>query len=424
MSAFSIPLSGLAASSDSLNVISNNLANMNTDGYKSQSLNFSDVFNEMQGTSGNGDPIEVGSGVKVAGQTSNLSNGTVNPTGIASNMALQGNGFFVVQDNTGTAYTRSGDFTVNSEGQLCTQQGQLVMGYPAVKGVVSTSAALAPLNVNQAANIPANATSTFSMNTNLNASASIGDSFSTPVTVYDSLGTPHTLDVKFQNTAANTWSFSVSLPAADTGGTGSATVLSSGSMTFDANGNLYQTFNSSGTLLTQPDGTNPPISFSISGLADGAANMNLSWNLSVPGQSTTTQQDATSSAGSVNQNGYGVGTLTGYTIESDGTIEGQFSNNQTLALGQVAVASFANPQGLIQLGNNDLQATFASGTPNIGTAGSGGRGTITGSAVEESNVNLSAEFANMIVAQQSYDANAKALTTMDQVSQATIQMIQ
>jgi flagellar hook protein FlgE len=153
--------------------------------------------------------------------------------------------------------------------------------------------------------------------------------------------------------------------------------------------------------------------------------LNLTWNLNGSGTSPiVTQQDSTSATSATSQNGYGVGTLTGYSVLPDGTVQGQFSNNQTLALGQVAVASFANPQGLSQLGNNDLQATFASGTPVIGVAGAGGNGSITGGAVEESNVSLSAEFANMIVAQQGYEANAKVLTTMDQVSQATIQLIQ
>ena len=137
MSAFSIPLSGLEAMSSSLNNIANNLANLNTDGYKDQTLNFSDVFNQMQGTSGNGDPIQSGSGVEVAGTSSNFTDGSVSATGISSNMALQGNGFFVLQNGAGTDYTRSGDFTTNSSGQLTTPSGELVMGYPAVNGVVS-----------------------------------------------------------------------------------------------------------------------------------------------------------------------------------------------------------------------------------------------------------------------------------------------
>jgi flagellar hook protein FlgE len=412
MSAFSIPLSGLAASSDALNVIANNLANLNTDGYKDENLTFSDLFNQMLGSSGNGDPIQVGSGVQVAGETANFTNGTVDSTGIASNMALQGNGFFVVQGSNGQMdFTRDGSFGVNAQGQLVTSSGQLVMGYPAVNGTVSTNAALAPINVDQAQNIPAVATSSFSMDTNLDASATVGTTFSTPLTVYDSLGNSHVLTVNYTNTGANTWSYSVTLPAADTGGTGSTpTTLASGTMTFNSSGQL-----------TSP--TNSITGINITGLADGAASMNLTWNLSSNGSPAITQQDATSATSTTQQNGYGVGTLTGYTVLSDGTVEGQFSNDQTLALGQVAVAGFANNQGLTQLGSDDYQATFASGAAVIGQAGAGGNGTITGGAVEESNVNLSSEFANMIVAQQNYEANAKALTTMDQVSQALIQII-
>lgn len=413
MSAFSIPLSGLAASADSLNVIANNLANLNTDGYKDENLNFSDVFNQMQSVSGNGDPIQFGSGVGVEGETSNYADGTVSSTGEASNMALQGNGFFVVQDQTNgqESFTRDGDFTVNSQGQLCTPQGQLVMGYPAVNGQISTSTALAPISVNQASNIPATATSSFQMNTNLDAGAATGATFSSPITVYDSLGTSHVLTVQYTNTGANTWSYNITIPGSDVGSAGTTQTVGSGTLTFNSSGNL-----------TSP--SSPITGINITGLADGAANMSLSWNLTGSGGTPTlTQQDSTSATSATTQNGYGVGTLTGYSVLPDGTVQGQFSNNQTLALGQAAVAGFANVQGLSQLGGNDLQATFASGAPVIGQAGAGGNGTITGGAVEESNVSLSTEFANMIVAQQGYEANAKVLTTMDQVSQATIQLI-
>ncbi|MGA7341556.1 MAG: flagellar hook protein FlgE [Terracidiphilus sp.] len=413
MSAFSIPLSGLAASSDSLNVIANNLANLNTDGYKDESLSFADVFNQMSGVSGNGDPIQVGSGVAVGGQTSDFSNGTISSTGLASNMALQGNGFFVVDNplNNQMSYTREGDFTVNSQGQLTTSDGQLVMGYPAVNGQISTSAALGPINVNQASNIPAVATTSIQMDTNLDASGGVGATFSSPITVYDSLGSSHVLTVQYTNTGANTWTYNISIPSADVGGAGTSQTVATGTMTFDSSGNL-----------TSP--TSPITGINIAGLADGAANMSLSWNLTgTGGASTLTQQDSTSATTSTNQNGYGVGTLTGYSVLPNGTVQGQFSNNQTMALGQVAVASFTNVQGLSQSGNTDYQATFASGAAVVGQAGAGGNGTITGGAVEESNVNLSSEFANMIVAQQGYEANAKVLTTMDQVSQATIQLI-
>jgi len=411
MSAFSIPLSGLEASSSSLNVIANNLANLNTDGYKNETLNFGDIFNQMQGTSGNGDPIQTGSGVQVAGTTANFADGTVNSTGISSNLALQGNGFFVVQNGSGTDYTRSGDFTVNSSGQLTTQSGELVMGYPATNGVVSTSEALAPISVNQATTIPGVATTSFQMNTNLDSSAGVGGTFSSPITVYDSLGTAQTLTVNYTNTSPNNWSYTVTLPASATGGTGSPTTVSSGTLAFNSSGQL-----------TSPSGSVTGIK--VSGLADGAADLNLTWNLNgAGGNPTITQQNSASATATANQNGYGVGTLTNYSVLPDGTVQGQFSNQQTLALGQVAVASFANAQGLTQTGSNDYQGSFASGAAVVGTAGTGGNGSIKGGAVEESNVDLSTEFSTMIVAQQNYEANAKALTTLNQISQATIQMM-
>lgn len=411
MSAFSIPLSGLAATSASLNVIANNLANLNTDGYKDETLDFSSLFNQMQGTSGNGDPIQLGNGVQIAGRVANFSSGNLNATGISSNMALQGNGFFVVKDNNGTSYTRSGDFTVNAQGQLCTQAGQLVMGFPAIGGVVQPGAALTPITVNQAGSIPASASTSFQMTTNLDATSSVGASFGTPITVYDSLGESHVLTVEYTHTASNTWTYNITLPAADTGGTGNPTQIATGTLAFDSSGEL-----------TSPTGSVAGIS--VSGLADGAATMNLTWNLTGSnGNGTITQQAATSATSANSQNGYSSGTLTGYSVLADGTVEGQFSNSQTLALGQVAIASFANNQGLTQLANNDYQPTFASGTAVIGQAGAGGNGTITGGEVEESNVNLSTEFANMIIAQQGYEANAKVLTTLDQVSQATLQVV-
>ena len=411
MSAFTIPLSGLMATTQSLNAIANNLANLNTDGYKDQTLNFASVFNQMQGTSGNGDPIQVGDGVQVAGTVSNFANGDVNSTGVSSNMALQGNGFFVVQNSNGVDYTRNGDFTVNSQGQLCTQGGQLVLGYPAVNGVVQTGAALAPITVNQAKNIPAAATTNFQMTTNLDATAAVGTTYSSPMTVYDSLGQSHDLTINYTNTAPNTWSYSITLPAADTGGTGNPTTVASGTLDFNSSG-----------VLTSPSGTVPGIT--ISGLADDAAKMNLTWDLNGSGGTPAiTQQAAASATSETTQNGYDTGTLTSYSVLSDGTVQGQFSNSQTLALGQVAVASFANNQGLTQTAGNDYQASFASGDAVVGEAGQGGNGTITGGAVEQSNVSLSSEFANLIVAQQGYEANAKVLTTLDQVSQATLQVV-
>src|SRR5580658_155672 len=273
MSSFAIPLSGLEADSSWLSLISNNLANLNTVGYKDGIMNFGDIFAQMQGASGNGDPIQVGSGVQVNGTSSNFSNGNVDSTGVASNMALQGNGFFVVNNNGTLSYTRAGDFSVNSSGQLVNPDGQLVMGYPAVNGVVSTGGALSPITVNQTGTIPGSPTTTFQTTTNLQASSPVGTTFSTPITVYDSLGTPQTLTVQYTNTGTNTWSYQVTLPASATGATGTTTTVATGNMTF----------NSAGNLVT-PSGSVTGIN--ITGLADGAAPMALTWNLGTAGSSS------------------------------------------------------------------------------------------------------------------------------------------
>ncbi len=411
MASFSVPLSGLQASSSALDVIGNNLANLNTDGYKNQTLSFGDIFSQMQGTSGNGNPIQIGSGVKIEGTTANLSNGAVASTGTPANMALQGNGFFVVGHNGVTSYTRNGDFSVNSSGQITTANGDQVMGFPAVNGAVSTTGVLAPISVNSNGTVPAAATTSFQVDANLDSASPGGTTFSTPLAVYDTLGTAQSLSIQYTKTGTNSWSYSVSLPGAATGSAAATTTVATGTLTFDSSGQL-----------TSPSGTVAGIN--ITGLADGAANMSLSWNLNgSSGSPTITQQNSASATTTTNQNGFAVGTLTSYSVLSDGTVQGEYSNGQTLALGQVAVANFANPQGLAPTAGGNEQATSASGAAGIGQAGAGGNGTITGGAVEQSNVSLSTEFANMIVAQQSYDANAKVLTTLHQVDQSTMQMI-
>jgi flagellar hook protein FlgE len=300
---------------------------------------------------------------------------------------------------------------VNNSGQLVTPAGELVMGYSATNGVVSSASTLGPLTVNSTGTVPGAATTSFQLTTNLDSSTAVGTSFSTPLTVYDSLGTPQNLNVEFTNTGTGAWTYNITIPAAATGGTGNPVSVSTGTMTFDQSGNL----------LTPAGGSITGIK--VTGLADNAKDMDLTWNLGGSGSSSITQLDSASATSATTQTGYGVGTLTGYTVAPDGTIEGQYSNYQTQALGQVAIASFGNVQGLSQTNNGDYQPTAASGAAVIGRAAAGGNGTIEGSSVEESNVDLSAEFSAMIVAQQSYEANAKALTTFDQIAQATIQLV-
>jgi flagellar hook protein FlgE len=413
MSSFSSPLSGLNAAQKNLQSISNNLANIDTIGYKDQSVSFSDIFSASSTTNGSGDPVQTGSGVSVAATNSNFTDGSLSSTETASNMALSGNGFFVTKSSSGSQeYTRSGDFTTNSAGQLTTANGELVQGYPSVDGVVNTSAALQPLKVSSVIS-PAVASTTVGITANLASGTAVGDTAaSSSLPIYDSLGTSHTLTVSYTKTAANTWTYTASVPSSDiTGGTGTTTTVGSGTLNFDTSGALSSITN--------------VVPISVPTLADGATSpLTVSGPFGTASNPTITQTSLASATSATSTDGFASGTLSSYSVSSDGTIEGKFSSGSTLALGQVAVASFANTQGLVSIGNNAYQPSSASGSAVVGVAGTGGRGTITGGSVESSNVDIATEFAKLIVAQQAYSANAKTVTAFNQVSQATIAMLQ
>jgi flagellar hook protein FlgE len=237
-------------------------------------------------------------------------------------------------------------------------------------------------------------------------------------------------------TAPGTWTYNVSIPSADLtpAGVGATTTVGSGTLNFNSSGVLTSTeptggaatvLPSAGIALTIPP--IPPVTNPVTlpaKFADGAASMALNWNLVTAGNPTVTQTATASATSATTTNGFASGTLSTYSVQPDGTIEGTFSSGNSLALGQVAVASFANTQGLSSTGNNNYQPTAASGAAVVGVAGTGGLGTVIGGSVEQSNVNIAAEFAKLIVAQQAYSSNAKAITTFNQVSQATLAMIQ
>ena len=420
---FSIPLSGLTAESTALSAIANNLANQNTTGYKDTRVLFSDLFYQNLGTTGAGDPVQLGAGAQVGSMPSNFTQGSVSSTGVPTDVAIQGNGFFAIQQGTVTSYTRAGDFSVDQNNFLVTADGQRVLGYPAVNGVVNTGQAVAPLQLGAGTISPPSATQNVEIQTNLDAGAAVGSTdgtYSTPLIIHDSLGTSHTLDFAFTKTAANTWSYSLSIPATDLNpinGVAQTGVLSTGTLTFDGNGNLIGPTDKNGNLINI---TNIP----IKGLSDGASDMTFNWDLLSGTAPVITQVAAPSSTSSTQQDGASSGTLTNFSIGPDGTITGSFSNGKTAALGQLALANFANVQGLQRSGNANYSETLASGQAVLGTAGTGGRGTLAGGSLELSNVDISTEFANLIVAQRAFEANAKAVTTFDQITQDTINMKQ
>jgi len=425
MASFSIPLTGLQADSTALNTIANDLSNMNTTAFKAQTTNFSDLFYQQIGNTGAGDPIQVGAGVKVASNSTAYTQGTINSTGNATDVALDGNGFFVVGNGDGGyELTRAGDFTQDANGNLMTTSGQNVMGYPAVNGVVNTNAALTPINIPVGqVQVPA-ATGSFGMTANLDAQSTTGTQFPAPVTIYDSLGEAHVATVTYTQTAPNTWSYSIALPASDFASGVSTPVT--GTLNFDSNGNLTTITPTAGAAETvgTAAGDTSTIPVSFTGLADGASDLNMQWNLVGASGTPTISQVATGSAVSATtQDGYPSGQYQSFSIGSDGTVTVTYSNGQRQNVGQIALGNVENLQGLQLLGDGNYGTTLASGAATIGASGTSGLATLQDGALEASNVNISSEFSNLIVAQRAFEANAKSVTTFDTVTQDTINMV-
>jgi flagellar hook protein FlgE len=406
MPSFSTALTGLESNNTALNTIANNLANMSTVGYKDQTDQFSTLFYQQLNSGANG-AVQVGVGTQVAQTETDFSDGGLTSTGQSTDMALQGNGFFVIDDNGQQELTRAGDFVLSQSGALQTTSGASVMGYPASNGSITLGSGVQPIVLPLGQTLAAKQTGSMNIQANLDASAAVGTSVPAPVTLYDSLGGAHQATVTFTKTATNTWSYNVALPA----GEATSSSGTSGTLTFDGAGNL-----------TSPTGTVSGISFT--GLSDGASNMSFSWNLNGTGTgSAVTQTASSSNVASATQDGYTSGSYQNFSVDGDGVVEASFSNGQKEVVGQVAVATVANQQGLQATNNTAYLATLASGSAVIGTAGNAGRGTVEGGALESSNVDVSTEFSALIVAQRAFEANSKSVTTFDQATQEAINMI-
>jgi flagellar hook protein FlgE len=738
MPSFYIPLSGLNADSTALNTIANNLSNMNSTGFKAQTTNFSDLFYQQTGTTGSGDEIQAGTGVQVASNSTDFTNGTISSTGIATDAAINGTGFFVLNNNGSQLYTRDGNFQTSSTGALESTEGQGVMGYMATNGVINTSGGLTDITIPTSGVMQPSATTTLSTTQNLDSTSAIGAQTTGQVEVFDSLGKNYEATVTYTNLGDNKWSYAVTLP--DTLAAAAATAASAqtlpvtaaaansatvpaGALTpvasADLLGNTINTFSfgsssgilasgsSSGTLATVDTGTNmtitgatllgtattsaptitagesvdtyaaalqsaitaaglvgvtatsaagqlvitgpaattsinnnvaqdlqgatvdyslgssatvdpltslsitgltaagtpatinplptvtageslssyaadlntaltnagilnvavastpggqlsitganmtttgsvsqdmtaqtinynfglnnntlatvnsgtnltisgltpsgadatttapivtagetvvqyaaalnqsladagiggvaatvnggqlsisganmstsgtliqdPPASASATGtlsfdasgnlispstnvsnitfggLSDSAAAMNVTWDLfGTTGTGAISQTDSASTQSANTQNGYTSGTYQSFTVGSDGTVTATYSNSQHQTVGQLALATVSNLQGLADVGSTEYQTTASSGVASVGVAGAGGRGTLQGTSLEASNVNISAEFSDLIIAQRAFEANSKAMTTFDTLTQETINMI-
>jgi len=422
LTALSTALTALTADSTAVDVVGNNLANLNTTGFKDSTVSFHDLVDQEIG----GSAAQPGFGVGAPTITQVYSQGTPQPTNGPYDAAIQGNGFFVVNDQTnGQLYTRNGSFSVDSTGALITSTGANVQGWSSASGNIDTTQPIGNIVVpNAGVNAPI-PTANISMQVNLDASQAVGStgaSFSQPVEVYDSLGENHVVTLNFQKTAANTWTYTATVPGQDlTAGTaGTPSQVATGTLTFDSQGNLL-------SPPPPPPVGNAGISLPVTGLADGAADMNINYAIwkttGTTSVSNFTQVANASAATPATQDGIPAAQVSSVSIGQHGQIIANYTSGQPRVIGQIAIASVANPQTLVGVGNGNLQVTTATSLASIGVPNTGNRGDVLGNSLEASTVDIATEFTNLIVYQRSYEANSKVVTTASQLLSDTIALI-
>jgi flagellar hook protein FlgE len=415
MSSFSTPLSGLTASTDALDIVGNNLANLNTTGYKDSTVSFYDLLSQSIG----GGAVQIGGGVSATHSNRVFNQGSIQQTGGAFDAAIQGNGLFVLQDTGGNVlYTRAGNFQLDASGNLVTGNGQFVQGWSSVNGTINTNGPVGKITVPTNSLQAPVATTQFSLTGNLESDATVGaanGTFSAPIQIVDSLGTIHTLTVNFTKTGTNAWSYEVDIPGQDLSGgkAGTPSKVASGSISFDSSGNM--------TSPASPG----QVAVAITGLADGAADMNINWNLYDANNNPTFTQFAQMSALSgSSQDGKQPAQVTQVSLSNGGSVFVHYSDGSQQVIGQLALASISNPSSLVSVGNSNFEVGADTATPVVGMPGSGNRGTIQGGALESSTVDIATEFTNLIVYQRSYEANSKVISTMDQLTQELLSIKQ
>ena len=401
---FSTALSALSATAEAIDAVGNDLANMNTVGYKATDISFSDLVAQSMALSQSADS---GLGVSAPTLTRQFSQGAITSSSGSLDAAISGRGFFVVHDPKGNMLlTRAGNFQLDKNGNLVSAGGDQVQGWTAVNGQINTSGAPSSINIpvtGLSAPVP---TTQMSLNMNLDAGATAATSFSTPVQVVDSLGTQHVVTLTFTKASATSWSVAASCPD----GTASLTGLTS--LTFDNTGHL-----------TQP-AASTAVTVAVKSLNDGAADLSIGWSLyDSNGIPTITQFGQSSAVSGVSQNGFTPSQITGVKMSDGGQIVANYSNGQQVTIAQLAMASVQNPESLVAVGDNNFQTTAASDTPAIGMPETGARGKIVGGALESSTVDMAQEFTQLIQFQRSYEASAKVITASDELVQQTVNVI-
>ncbi|MGS0893070.1 flagellar hook protein FlgE [Burkholderia stagnalis] len=408
-------LSGLAGASSDLDVIGNNIANANTVGFKSSTAQFADMYANSIATSTNS---QIGIGTMLNSVQQNFSQGTINTTSASLDVAINGNGFFQMSNNGSLTYSRDGTFQRDKNGYLVNAQGMNLMGYAANQNGVINTAQTVPLQA-PTNNIAPTPTTTITGQFNLNSQDTVPTktpfsptdnttyNFSTSIQVYDSLGGSQPVNVYFAKTAAGTWE-------AYAGVQGATSATDLGTVTFDSSGAIQSTTLAGSTTPTASLGQ---FQFTIPNTDGSATPQPLTLNLT-----GTTQYGGKDGVNNLAQDGFASGTLTTFSIGTDGKVTGNYSNGQTATLGQIALANFNNPNGLVNIGGNQYVETAASGVPQISAPGSTNHGTLQGSALENSNVDLTSELVNLITAQRNYQANAQTIKTQQTVDQTLINL--
>ncbi len=407
---FSTALSALGAHATAVDVVGNNLANLNTPGFKSSSVSFYDLVTQSLGA-GLGE-TQVGFGVGRPVTIRNFSQGAIQASNGQLDAAIQGDGFLVLKGSQNqVVYTRGGNLIVDRSGNLLTGKGYRVQGWTETNGTVNTNGPVGDIVIPVGSIKAPRASTSFQFDMNLNAAASAGpppDSFSTSIEIFDSLGASHIVSVAFTKSAtANAWDYSITVP--DSSVTAPVAPLT-GTLQFDSNGQL-----------TTPDALTP-VTFDITGLANGSEDISLNWQL-YNGQTPRLTQYSQPSAVSANsQNGEPSAQLIRVAIGDGGRVLAQYSNGVQTMVGQLAMASIRNPESMVAVGDSAFQLSARSALPAIGIPNTGGRGQIIGGAVEASTVDIAREFTNLIVLQRGYQANTRVITTVDEISQETINL--
>ncbi|MFN8074666.1 MAG: flagellar hook protein FlgE [Kineosporiaceae bacterium] len=388
-------ITGLRAHQTMMDVVGNNIANVNTTGYKSSSVVFEDTLNQMLRASGapsNGNgginPAQVGLGVQLGGISTNFGQGSAQSTGKSTDLMIQGDGFFVIRSGAENVFSRAGAFSFDSTGKLVNNEGSVVQGWLGQAGVINTDNALADIQLPAGTLIPPQQSSSVTIGGNITSGTSTVMTLGT--TAYDQAGNAHSLSITLTPNGAN---FDV-----DVLENGASVMTAPGSVAFLANG-AYDAGTSTVPSATLADGT--VINFDLTGVTGYG------------GAKTLAVKAA---------DGYTAGSLQQFQISQDGTVIGVFSNGQKLNMAKIAMANFNNPMGLEKIGNTSYRSSTNSGLAQIGTAGGGGRGTLLGGSLEMSNVDLAQEFTSMIVAQRGFQANSRVITASDEMLQDLVNL--